>query len=120
MLENIVRHVEDGMQPYEAAIKGSAEIAFTIISISISLVAVFIPLLLLGGIIGRLFREFAVVLTLAIAVSLLVSLSVTPMMCSRFLTSARDRRHGRLYRLGERPRPLTRPSPLCDSGSGTR
>ena len=87
MLENIVRHVEEGMKPYEAALKGSSEIAFTILSISISLVAVFIPLLLLGGIIGRLFREFAVTTTMCIGVSAFVALTLTPMMASRFLRS---------------------------------
>ena len=87
MLENIVRHVEEGMKPYEAALKGSGEIGFTILSISISLVAVFIPLLLIGGIIGRLFREFAVTITMCIAVSAFVALTLTPMMASRFLRS---------------------------------
>src|SRR5215475_13296928 len=95
MLENIVRHIEDGMRPYEAAMKGAGEIAFTILSISISLVAVFIPLLLLGGIIGRLFREFAVTTTMCIAVSAFVALTLTPMMASRFLRSEREVRHGR-------------------------
>jgi len=102
MLENIVRHVEEGMEPYEAALKGSSEIAFTILSISISLVAVFIPLLLLGGIIGRLFREFAVTTTMCIAVSAFVALTLTPMMASRFLTSEKETKHGRFYRLTER------------------
>ena len=102
MLENIVRHVEDGMQPYEAAMKGSAEIAFTIISISVSLVAVFIPLLLLGGIIGRLFREFAVTTTMCIAVSAFVALTLTPMMASRFLRSNKETRHSRFYDVTER------------------
>jgi hydrophobic/amphiphilic exporter-1 (mainly G- bacteria), HAE1 family len=102
VLENIVRHIEDGMKPFEAALKGSAEISFTIVSISVSLVAVFIPLLLLGGIIGRLFREFAVTTTMCIAVSAFVALTLTPMMASRFLRSAREARHGRFYRLTER------------------
>jgi HAE1 family hydrophobic/amphiphilic exporter-1 len=102
MLENIYRHVEEGMAPMEAALKGAGEIAFTIISISVSLVAVFIPLLLMGGIVGRLFREFAVTVTLAIAVSVLISLTLTPMLCSRFLKDAKDVRHGRLYALFER------------------
>src|SRR5215468_4512478 len=102
MLENIVRHVEDGMKPYEAALKGAGEIGFTIISISISLVAVFIPLLLLGGIIGRLFREFAVTTTMCIAVSAFVALTLTPMMASRFLRSEHDAKHGRLYQITER------------------
>jgi HAE1 family hydrophobic/amphiphilic exporter-1 len=102
MLENIVRHVEDGMKPYEAAMKGAGEIAFTILSISISLVAVFIPLLLLGGVIGRLFREFAVTTTMCIAVSAFVALTLTPMMASRFLKSEREMRHGRIYAFTER------------------
>jgi HAE1 family hydrophobic/amphiphilic exporter-1 len=102
MLENIVRHVEDGMKPLEAALKGAGEIGFTILSISISLVAVFIPLLLLGGIIGRLFREFAVTTTLCIAVSAFVSLTLTPMMASIFLRPHSESRHGALYRLSER------------------
>jgi HAE1 family hydrophobic/amphiphilic exporter-1 len=102
MLENIVRHVEDGMQPYAAAMKGSAEIAFTIISISISLVAVFIPLLLLGGIIGRLFREFAITTTMCIAVSAFVALTLSPMMASRFLRSDNETRHSRFYDVTER------------------
>jgi HAE1 family hydrophobic/amphiphilic exporter-1 len=102
MLENIYRHIEEGMQPLEAALQGAGEIGFTILSISVSLVAVFIPLLLMGGIVGRLFREFAVTVTLAIAVSVLVSLTLTPMLCSRFLKNQRDVRHGRLYALCER------------------
>jgi HAE1 family hydrophobic/amphiphilic exporter-1 len=102
MLENIYRHVEDGMAPMEAALKGAGEIGFTIISISVSLVAVFIPLLLMGGIVGRLFREFAITVTLAIAVSVLVSLTLTPMLCSRFLKDEKEVRHGRVFRLFER------------------
>ena len=85
MLENIFRHIEDGMQPMDAAIKGAGEIGFTIVSISVSLIAVFIPLLLMGGIVGRLFREFAMTVTIAVVVSAFVSLTLTPMMCSRFL-----------------------------------
>src|SRR5438874_7622943 len=102
MLENIVRHVENGMKPYEAALKGSSEIAFTIISISISLVAVFIPLLLLGGIIGRLFREFAVTTAMCIAMSAFIALTLTPMMASRFLRSEKETRHSRFYEITER------------------
>jgi HAE1 family hydrophobic/amphiphilic exporter-1 len=102
MLENIVRHVEGGMRPYEAALKGSGEIAFTIISISISLVAVFIPLLLLGGIIGRLFREFAVTTTMCIGVSAFVALTLTPMMAARFLRNEHQVKHGRFYVITER------------------
>jgi hydrophobic/amphiphilic exporter-1 (mainly G- bacteria), HAE1 family len=102
MLENITRYVEEGETPFEAALKGSREIAFTIVSISISLVAVLIPLLLMGGIIGRLFREFAVTLSMAIIVSAVVSLTLTPMMASRFLKPPNEERHGRLYALSER------------------
>jgi HAE1 family hydrophobic/amphiphilic exporter-1 len=102
MLENIYRHIEDGMPPMEAAMKGAGEIGFTIISISVSLVAVFIPLLLMGGIVGRLFREFAITVTLAIGVSLLVSLTLTPMLCSRFITPHRPEDHGRVFRFFER------------------
>ncbi|MGZ5092025.1 MAG: efflux RND transporter permease subunit [Burkholderiales bacterium] len=103
MLENIYRHVENGMSPREAALVGSSEVGFTIISISISLVAVFIPLLLMGGIIGRLFREFAVTVTFTIALSVLISLTLTPMLCSRFLkTHSKDAPHGRMFMFFER------------------
>jgi hydrophobe/amphiphile efflux-1 (HAE1) family protein len=97
MLENIYRHIEDGMPPMEAAIQGAGEIGFTIVSISVSLIAVFIPLLLMGGIVGRLFREFAIVVSLTVVVSAFVSLTLTPMMCSRFL-KPHTGTHGRLYR----------------------
>ncbi len=100
VVENIHRHIEDGAAPFEAALKGSREIGFTVLSISISLVAVFIPLLLMGGIIGRMFREFAVTVTASIAVSAVVSLTLAPMMCSRFM-HRESRRHGRLYRIIE-------------------
>ena len=96
MLENIYRHIEDGMDPVSAALKGAGEIGFTIVSISFSLIAVFIPLLLMGGIIGRLFREFAICVSITIVVSALVSLTLTPMMCSRFL-SPEAHKHGRIY-----------------------
>jgi HAE1 family hydrophobic/amphiphilic exporter-1 len=86
----------------EAAMKGAGEIGFTIVSISVSLVAVFIPLLLMGGIVGRLFREFAITVTLAIGVSLLVSLTLTPMLCSRFIRPVRPEEHGRVFRFFER------------------
>jgi HAE1 family hydrophobic/amphiphilic exporter-1 len=102
MLENIHRHVEEGRTPLEAAIVGAGEIGFTIVSISLSLVAVFIPLLLMGGIIGRLFREFAIVVSMTILVSAVVSLTLTPMMCARFLSDDHKTRHGRLYRIVER------------------
>ena len=100
MLENIFRHMEEGMRPVDAALRGAGEIGFTIVSISVSLIAVFIPLLLMGGIVGRLFREFAVVVSLTIVISAMVSLTLTPMMCSRFLKATHD--HGRIYRFVER------------------
>src|SRR5438874_9094961 len=90
------------MKPYGAAMKGAGEVGVTILSISISLVAVFIPLLLLGGIIGRLFREFAVTTTMCIAVSAFVALTLTPMMASRFLRSEKETKHGRFYAMTER------------------
>lgn len=103
MLENISRYIEQGEDPYSAALKGAGEIGFTIVSISISLVAVLIPLLLMGGIIGRLFREFAVTLAMTIFVSLIVSLTLTPMMASRFLKAhTGEVQHGKLYQLSER------------------
>jgi multidrug efflux pump len=102
VIENITRYLEAGDSPREAAMKGSREIGFTVLSMSTSLIAVFIPLLLMGGIVGRLFREFAITLSVAIAVSLCVSLTTTPMMCARFLTSDRAKNHGKLYRASER------------------
>jgi hydrophobic/amphiphilic exporter-1 (mainly G- bacteria), HAE1 family len=102
MLENITRYVEEGVSPFEAALRGSREIAFTIVSISVSLIAVLIPLLLMGGIIGRLFREFAITLSMTILVSAAVSLTLTPMMASRFLRPPKEAYHGRLYALSER------------------
>jgi len=102
MLENITRYVEQGERPLAAAFKGAAEIGFTILSISISLVAVLIPLLLMGGVIGRLFREFAVVLAMTIFVSMCVSLTLTPMMASRFLRSHSETKHGKFYQWSER------------------
>jgi len=102
VLENITRYIEAGESRLAAALHGAREIGFTVLSMSISLVAVFIPILLMGGIVGRLFREFAVTLSLAILVSLLVSLTTTPMMCAQFLRSSRETTHGRLYRLAER------------------
>ena len=101
VIENITRYLEEGMNPYEAAMKGSREIGFTVLSMSTSLIAVFIPILLMGGIIGKLFREFAVTLSVAIAVSLLVSLTTTPMLCARFLKQRDESRHGYLYRISE-------------------
>ncbi len=96
VVENIYRHIEDGARPMQAALDGASEIGFTVVSISISLVAVFIPLLLMGGIIGRLFREFAMTVTAAIAVSVVVSLTLTPMLASRFLERESEH-HGRIY-----------------------
>jgi multidrug efflux pump len=101
VIENVSRYLEQGMRPMEAALKGAREVGFTVLTISISLVAVFIPLLLMGGIVGRLFREFAVTLSVAILVSLAVSLTTTPMMCSRLLKHQRAEEHGWLYRASE-------------------
>ena len=101
VIENIARYIEAREHPVRAAFKGSSEIGFTVLSMSTSLVAVFIPILLMGGIVGRLFREFAVVLSLAIGVSLLVSLTTTPMLCAKFLKSESEVKHGRLYRFSE-------------------
>jgi multidrug efflux pump len=100
VIENIARHIEGGMKPFDAAMKGASEIGFTVLSMSTSLVAVFIPILMMGGIVGRLFREFAVVLSVAIGVSLFVSLTTTPMMCARFLRQETGK-HNRLYRFSE-------------------
>jgi multidrug efflux pump len=102
VIENITRYLEKGMKPYEAAMRGSKEIGFTVLSMSTSLIAVFLPILLMGGIIGKLFREFAVTLSVAIAVSMLVSLTTTPMLCARFLEERGAVQHGRLYRFFER------------------
>jgi multidrug efflux pump len=101
VLENITRYVEHGMDAVKAAFKGAAEIGFTVISMSVSLVAVFIPLLMMGGIVGRLFREFAVTLSMAIGVSLVVSLTTTPTMCAKFLRPAQETRHNVFYRASE-------------------
>jgi multidrug efflux pump len=101
VLENITRYIEQGMGPVAAAFRGAKEIGFTVLSMSTSLVAVFIPILLMGGIVGRLFREFAVTLSAAIGVSLLVSLTVTPMMCAKFLRPVKEEGHGRVFRLFE-------------------
>ena len=100
VLENIMRHIESGMKPFEAALLGSREIGFTIVSMSISLVAVFIPILLMSGLIGRLFHEFAMTITSAIAISMVVSLTTTPMLCAHFLRP-HGTRHGVLYRVSE-------------------
>jgi multidrug efflux pump len=103
VLENTMRHREQGVAPLEAALRGAREVGFTVLSMSLSLVAVFIPVLLMGGIVGRLFREFAVTLSVAVAISLLVSLTTTPMLCAHVLKQeVRQAAHGRLYHLGER------------------
>src|SRR5208283_1706555 len=97
VIENITRYLEQGMQPMRAALKGAAEIGFTVVSMSTSLIAVFIPILMMGGIVGRLFREFAMVLSFAIMVSMIISLTTTPMMCAHLLKSHQGVKHGRLY-----------------------
>ena len=103
VLENVTRHIEEGMSPFAAARRGASEVGFTVLSMSISLVAVFLPILLMGGIVGRLFREFAITLSAAIMVSLVLSLTVTPMMCARLLTPHDPhQRHGWWYRTSER------------------
>jgi multidrug efflux pump len=96
VLENINRHIEKGVQPFQAALLGAGEVGFTVLSMSLSLIAVFIPILLMGGIVGRLFREFAVTLSTAVLVSLVVSLTVTPMLCARWLNSEQEQKPGRL------------------------
>jgi multidrug efflux pump len=102
VMENITRHLEEGLKPIEAALQGAREIGFTVFSISVSLIAVFIPLLMMGGIIGRLFREFAITLSSAILVSMVISLTTTPMMCSRVLVADKEIKHGKLYAWSER------------------
>jgi multidrug efflux pump len=102
MIENIVRYIEAGEAPMQAALKGAKQIGFTIISLSVSLIAVFIPLLFMTGIVGRLFREFAITLSAAVAVSAFISLTLTPMMCARLLKAEDKSKHGRLYLLTER------------------
>jgi hydrophobe/amphiphile efflux-1 (HAE1) family protein len=101
VIENIVRHLEEGLSPMEAALKGSSEIGFTIVSITLSLIAVFIPLFLMGGYVGKLFQEFAITVSVSLVLSLLISLTLTPMMCARLLKPETGR-HGRLYQLSER------------------
>ena len=102
VIENITRYLEQGFSPFEAAMRGSREIGFTVLSMSVSLIAVFIPILLMGGIVGRLFREFAVTLSAAIAVSLVVSLTTTPMLCAKFLRSHKESERSWFYKTGER------------------
>ncbi len=102
VVENITRYLEQGMSPYRAAVKGTREIGFTVISISLSLIAVFIPILLMGGIVGRLFREFAITLSAAVAVSMVISLTTTPMMCAKLLRHQKASEHNRIYNASER------------------
>jgi multidrug efflux pump len=102
VLENITRYIENGMSPLEASLKGANEVGFTVLSMSISLIAVFIPILLMGGIVGRLFREFAMTISIAIMISLAISLATTPMMCAVLLRGHSDQGHGRLYQFSER------------------
>jgi multidrug efflux pump len=102
VMENISRHLEDGLRPFAATLKGAEEIGFTVFTISISLIAVFIPLLMMGGIVGRLFREFAVTLSTAVFVSMIISLTTTPMMCAYLLKSERGEKHGRVYMASEK------------------
>ena len=102
VLENVTRHIENGLSPLQAALKGANEVGFTVLSMSISLIAVFIPILLMGGIVGRLFREFAMTISIAIMISLAISLATTPMMCAVLLRGDSGRRHGRLYLVSER------------------
>jgi multidrug efflux pump len=102
VLENTSRHIEKGMPPFKAALQGASEVGFTVLSMSLSLIAVFIPILLMGGIVGRLFREFAITLSVAILVSLVISLTTTPMMCARLLRPAVERKPGRIGRMSER------------------
>jgi multidrug efflux pump len=102
VIENISRYREQGMNPFDAAVRGAREIGFTVVSISVSLIAVFIPILLMGGIVGRLFREFAVTLSTAVAISMVVSLTTTPMMCAKLLRPEREETRGRFYRASQR------------------
>jgi len=102
VMENVTRHIEEGMQPREAALKGAGEVSFTVLSMSLSLIAVFVPILFMGGLVGRLFHEFAVTLATAIAVSMVISLTITPVMCAYILRNEKGTKHGYLYRLSER------------------
>src|SRR5437773_2456331 len=102
MIENIMRYIEEGDSPLEAALKGSEQIGFTIISLTVSLIAVLIPLLFMGDIVGRLFREFAITLSVTILVSAIVSLTLTPMMCSKILRHKPESQQGRFYRWSEK------------------
>ena len=103
VLENITRHMEAGMPRFEAALLGAREVGFTVLSMSLSLVAVFLPILLMGGIVGRLFREFSVTLSIAVLISLVVSVTTTPMLCSRFIRTVPPADQGRLFRSASAP-----------------
>ena len=118
VLENIVRHMEEGEKPYEASVQGAQEIGFTIVSMTISLVAAFIPVLFMSGMLGRLLREFAVTICVAILVSGFISLSLTPMLCSRYLRPPHDQKHGRLYHFLGRCLDLMNTGLRSDSGVG--
>src|SRR5262249_23628417 len=102
MMENIVRHIEMGKAPMRAAFDGSKEVAFTIVAMTVSLVAIFIPVLFMGGLVGRLLNEFSITIAVAIIMSGFVSISLTPMLCSRFLKPLHNQRHGRLFMLTDR------------------
>jgi hydrophobe/amphiphile efflux-1 (HAE1) family protein len=102
VIENIVRHLEEGLSPMEASLKGSREIGFTIVSITLSLIAVFIPLFFMSGYVGKMFREFAIAVSVSLVLSLVISLTLTPMMCARLLNDPKHEKHGRLYQLSER------------------
>ena len=119
VIENISRRLERGVAPLEAALEGSREIGFTVLSMSSSLIAVFIPILLMGGIVGRMFREFAITLSAAVAISLVVSLTTTPAMCAKLLRSRdRETKHNRLYQISEKGfRRFTTPIPAVSAGS---
>ena len=121
MIENIVRYIEMGETPMDAALKGARQIGFTVISLSVSLIAVFIPLLFMTGIVGRLFREFAITLSIAVAVSAIVSLTLTPMMCARLLKPENEEKHGRFFHCTERSSRAcsTRTTAACNGCCGT-
>jgi hydrophobe/amphiphile efflux-1 (HAE1) family protein len=102
VIENIVRHLEEGLSPMEASLRGSREIGFTIVSITLSLIAVFIPLFFMSGYVGKMFREFAIAVSVSLVLSLVISLTLTPMMCARLLNDPKHDQHGRLYQLSER------------------
>jgi len=102
VMENITRHIEAGMRPWEASVLGAREVAFTVVSMSLSLIAVFVPILFMGGVVGRIFHEFAFTLATSIAVSMVISLTVTPMMCAHLLRPGKNEEHGKVYQASER------------------